>query len=152
MPAKTSAAASFPAANFEKLLSNYETGVERAVASGSRMLEQATAFAKGNVEAAFASTRIAVSGLDALTKQNGYDPVAQWSSWSAAWTRMPSAKTPADFFATQTQQVGSYCQEAMAHASRLGEAMFDLGCDVADPIAKRCTAALTDLPASWLDQ
>jgi hypothetical protein len=151
MPAK-SPAASFPAPNFEKLLADCEMHVERAVASGSRMLEQAAAFAKGNVEAAFASTRIAVSGLDALAKKNGYDPVGEWSALSSAWTQLPAAKSPVDLFAFQTQQMGSYCQQAMARASQFGEAMFDLGRDVTDPIAKRCTAAMTDLPGSWLDQ
>jgi len=151
MAIKSSAAGPVPAASIEKLISGYEDQVDQAVATGSRLIEQATAFAKGNVEAAFASTRIAVNGIDAIAQDAGRLPFGKWQDMSAFWAGMPDARSPAEFLKAQTEQASAALEQMVSAGSRFGEAMFKLGFDVAQPITKRCAAAMTDMP-TWLEQ
>ena len=118
--------------------------MEKAVVSTSRLVEQATEFARGNVQAFFASTRIATAGFEAISHE-ATTLFPKLEDLSAVWTKLGKSKSPDDLMKLQAAYLSSSIEKFMADATRLAESMMKLGQDVADPLTRRCEAAIADM-------
>lgn len=134
----------------EKMISGAEDQMEKAVVNTSRLVEQATEFTRGNVQAFFASTRIATAGFEALGHE-ATTMVPKLEDISAAWTKFGKTKSPDELLKLQSSYLSSTIEKFMADSAHMAEAMMKLGLDVADPLTRRCEAAFADMSATVIE-
>ena len=135
----------------EKVISGAEDQMEKAVVSTSRLVEQATEFARGNVQAFFASTRIATAGFEAI----GAEATALFpklEDLSTVWTKVGKSRSPDEFIKLQSSYLGSSLEKMMADTAHIVESMMKLGFDVADPLTRRCETAFADMSSAMIER
>jgi len=134
----------------EKMISDAEDRMEKAVVSTSRLVEQATEFAKGNVQAVFASTRIASAGFEAL----GQEATALFpkiEDFSTVWSKLGKSRSPDELLKMQSTYLSSTIEKFMADTTHMAESMMKLGFDVVDPLTRRCEAAFADMSSALVE-
>jgi phasin family protein len=134
----------------EKMISGAEDQMEKAVVNTSRLVEQATEFTRGNVQALFASTRIATAGLEALG-QEATTLVPKIEDLSAVWAKLGKSKSPDELLKLQSTLFSSTIEKFMSDSAHMAEAMMKLGFDVADPLTRRCEAAFADMSSTLIE-
>ena len=131
----------------EKMILDAEDHFEKAVVSGSRFVEQATEFARGNVQAVFASTRIATAGFETFG-QEAAALFPRLEDLSATWAKLGKSKSPDELLKLQSSCLSATLEKIMADTTHMAEAMMKLGLDMVDPLTRRCEAAFADMSAA----
>lgn len=136
------------ATNFENntvkaqaLFTDFNDRTKAAVEKSTKLVEEASEFAKGNVEALVESSRIAAKGLETLGQDAAEYSRKSFESATAAMKTLATVKSPADFFKLQSDFVRGAFDAYVAEASKNTEAVLKLAGDAAQPISSRFAVA-----------
>lgn len=112
-----------------------------AVEKGTRLLEEATELAKGNVEAFVASSKVAAKGIEGLGQEAADYGRKSFEEASAALKSFAEAKSPTDFFKLQGDYARAAFDSLVAESSKVSETVIKLAGEVAEPITNRYAVA-----------
>jgi phasin family protein len=108
----------------------------------TKLVGEATEFAKGNVEALVESGKIAAKGFETLGQDAADYGRRSFEHATAALKSMSAVKSPADFFKLQSDYVRASFDSMVAETSKTTEAMIKLAGDAAQPISSRVALAV----------
>jgi phasin family protein len=131
-------------AMFGEMNTRFKTAFEKSTKIGEEMTE----LAKGNVEALVSSARIAAKGGETI----GQD-VAEYSKKSfenamAVFKSFASVKSPTELFQLQSDFAKSSFDSAVAEASKLSESLLKIAGEVAQPLSSRYALAAEKIKAT----
>ncbi|HEX8644782.1 MAG TPA: phasin family protein [Allosphingosinicella sp.] len=112
-----------------------------AVERNSRLAEEMTELAKGNVEALVASTKVAAKGVETIGQEVAEMSRKSFEDASAALKGFADVKSPTDLFRLQSDFARSQFDMIVAESSKLSETMLKLAGQVAEPITGRYSVA-----------
>ena len=112
-----------------------------AVAKSSKLLEEAGAFGKGNVEALVESSKIAAKGFETMGQDAAEFGRKQFAEATAAFKTLATVKSPTEFLKLQSDFVRSSFDALVAETSRSTETVLKLAGEVAQPISNRFAVA-----------
>ncbi len=117
---------------------------ERAKASmerSQRMIEEMNDFARGNVEAMVASTKVAARGVETLGQEVAEYSRKSFEEASAALRGFAEVKSPTDFFRMQGDYARTAFDSMVAESARMSETVLKLAGEAAEPITSRYSVA-----------
>jgi len=114
-----------------------KTAIER----NTRVAEEMTDLAKGNVEALVASTKIAAKGVEKIGQEVAEYSRKSFEDASAVLKSFAEVKSATDFFKLQGDFARSAFDAAVAESARVSETVLKLAGEVAEPINSRYTVA-----------
>jgi phasin family protein len=114
-----------------------KNGVERS----TRIIEEMTDLARGNVEALVASSKVAARGVETLSQEAAEFGRKSFGEASAAIRTFAEVRSPTDFFRLQSEFAKTQFDAVVAESSKLSEAMLKLAGEVAEPITSRYSVA-----------
>ena len=117
---------------------------ERAKASmerNQRIIEEMNDFARGNVEALVASSKVAARGVETLGQEVAEYSRRSFEEASAALRSFAEVKSPTDLFRLQGEYARSAFDSMVAESSRMSETVLKLAGEVAEPITSRYSVA-----------
>jgi phasin family protein len=114
-----------------------KNGVERS----TRIVEEMTDLARGNVEAIVASSKVAARGIETLGQEAAEFSRKSFEEASATIRTFAEVRSATDFFRIQSEFAKSQFDSMVAESSKLSEAMLKLAGEVAEPITPRYSAA-----------
>ena len=114
-----------------------KTAIER----NTKVAEEMTDLAKGNVEALVASTKIAAKGVEKIGQEVAEYSRKSFEDASAAIKGFADVKSPADLFRLQGDFARTQFDSVIAESSKLSETMIKLAGDVFEPITSRYSVA-----------
>ena len=114
-----------------------KTAIER----NTRIAEEMTDLAKGNVEALVASTKVAAKGVEKIGQEVAEYNRKSFEGASAAIKSFAEVKSPTDLFRLQGEFARTQFDSMVAESSKLSETMIKLAGDVFEPITGRYSVA-----------
>ena len=114
-----------------------KTTIER----NSKVAEEMTDLAKGNVEALVASTKIAAKGVEKIGQEVAEYSRKSFEDASAAIKGFAEVKSPTDLFRLQGEFARTQFDSVIAESSKLSETMIKLAGDMFEPITSRYSVA-----------
>ncbi|MEG3180944.1 phasin family protein [Sphingomonas sp. LT1P40] len=118
------------------------------VEKNTKLVAEATEFAKGNVEALVESGKIAAKGLETIGQDAAEYSRKSFESATAALKSMSAVKSPADFFKLQSDFVRSSMDALVAESTKNTEAFMKLAGDAAQPVSSRFAVAVEKVKAA----
>lgn len=112
-----------------------------AVAKGTKLFEEATAFGKGNVEALVESSKIAAKGFETLGQDAAEYGRKSFEEAAAAFKTLATVKSPTEFLKLHSDFVRQSFDSLVAETSRSTEQVLKLAGEVAQPISNRLSLA-----------
>lgn len=112
-----------------------------AMEKGAKLVEDATAFGKDNVEAIVESSRIAAKGFESLGQDMADYSRRSFESATATLRTLSSVKSPTEFLQLQGDLMRQSFDALVAQTSRSTETMLKLAGEVAQPISNRMAVA-----------
>ncbi len=112
------------------------------VEKSTKLIGEATEFAKGNVEALVESGKIAAKGFETLGQDAADYGRRSFESATAALKSLSAVKSPADFFKLHSDYVRASFDSVVAETSKNTEAFIKLAGDAAQPISNRFAVAV----------
>ena len=109
---------------------------------GQAGLGEVGEFAKGNVEAMVASTKILASGIQEMGKGYVAEAKTAFETMTADAKDLASAKSPTEFFEKQTAILKKNFDAAVAKSSKSSEAMLKLANEAFQPLSTRMSLAM----------
>ena len=109
---------------------------------GQAGLGEVSDFAKGNVEAMVASTKILASGIQEMGKGYVAEAKTVFETMTADAKDLASAKSPTEFFEKQTAILKKNFDAAVAKSSKSSEAMLKLANEAFQPLSTRMSLAM----------
>ena len=109
---------------------------------GQAGLGEVSEFAKGNVEAMVASTKILASGMQEMGKGYATEAKTAFETMTADAKDLASAKSPTEFFEKQTAILKKNFDAAVAKSSKSSEAMLKLANEAFQPLSTRMSLAM----------
>ena len=132
-----------------ELTSKIQDAVKDAAAKAKTYAEKGQAglgevsdFAKGNVEAMVASTKILASGIQEMGKGYVAEAKTVFETMTADAKDLASAKSPTEFFEKQTAILKKNFDAAVAKSSKSSEAMLKLANEAFQPLSTRMSLAM----------
>ena len=132
-----------------EITSKIQDAVKDAAAKAKTYAEQGQAglgevsdFAKGNVEAMVASTKILASGIQEMGKGYVAEAKTVFETMTADAKDLASAKSPTEFFEKQTAILKKNFDAAVAKSSKSSEAMLKLANEAFQPLSTRMSLAM----------
>lgn len=129
----------------DKFQSAFKDASEKAKAAFEKSqaaFGDAGEFAKGNVEAVVASSKILASGLQELTKDYAAESKSAMETLTAEIKDLASAKSPSEFFEKHTALMRKQFDAAVAASSKHSEAVLKLANEAFQPISNRVSLAV----------
>lgn len=129
----------------EKTQSMFADMNEKAKAQAeksTKLVAEATEFAKGNVEAMVESGKIAAKGLEVIGQDAADYGRRSFEHATAALKNMSAVKSPTDFFKLQSDYVRASFDAMVAETSKNTEAMLKLAGEAAQPLSNRFAMAM----------
>ena len=126
----------------QALFADFNERAKAAVEKNTKLVAEATDFAKGNVEALVESSKIAAKGFEALGQDAAEYSRKSFENATATLKSLSAVKTPADFFKLQSDYVRSAFDSVVAETSKNTEAFIKLAGDAAQPISSRFAVAV----------
>ncbi len=114
-----------------------KTTIER----NTKVAEEMTDLAKGNVEALVASTKIAAKGVEKIGQEVAEYSRKSFEDASAAIKGFAEIKSPTDLFRLQGEFARTQFDSVIAESSKLSETMIKLAGDMFEPITSRYSVA-----------
>jgi len=112
-----------------------------AMEKGAQMVEELSAFNKGNLEAMVESSKIAARGLESLGQDAAAYAKTAFEQQTAAWRTLSGVKSPTEFLKVQGDLVRQSFDQLVAQGSRQTETMLKLAGEVAQPLSNRFAVA-----------
>jgi phasin family protein len=112
-----------------------------AIERNTRVAEEMTDLAKGNVEAIVASTKIAAKGVEKIGQEVADYSRKSFEDASAAIRGFAEIKSPTDLFRLQGEFARTQFDSVVAESSKLSETMIKLAGDMFEPITSRYSVA-----------
>ena len=129
------------AAKGQALFGEMNDRTKASMEKGARMLEDASAFGKGNMEALVESSKIAAKGVESMS-QNAADYARRsFEASTAAVRSLATVKSPTEFMKMQGDFMRQSFDALVAETSRSTEAMLKLAGEVAQPLSSRMAVA-----------
>ena len=136
------------ATNFENTTSNVaplfgdmNDRAKSAMEKTSKIAEEMTDFAKGNVEALVESSRIAAKGFESLGQDAAEFGRKSFETATANFKTLATVKSPTEFFKLQSDFMRQSFDSIVAEASKGTETMLKLAGDAAQPLSNRVAVA-----------
>lgn len=128
--------------SFQNTMSEMTARAKTAYQKSAEMMNEASAFAKGNVEAMVESSKILASGMQDLGRTAVADSRSEFETLTADVKNLAGVKTPTDFFQLQSAMMRKHFDKAVAMSSKNSEAMLKLYNDAFQPISNRVSLAM----------
>ena len=112
-----------------------------AMEKSTKLVEEMTDLAKGNIEAVVASSKVAARGVETLSQEAADYSRRSFEQASNAFKSFAEVKSPTEFFKLQSDFARSAFDGAVAETSKMSEAMIKLAGEVAEPISSRYAIA-----------
>ena len=132
----------------QALFGDFTGKAKAAYEKSTKLTEEATDFAKGNVEALVASGKIAVKGVETIGQEAVEYGKKNIETATAAFKTFAAAKTPTELFQAQSDYAKSSFDAAVAEASKFSETWIKLAGDVFQPLSNRYAVAADKLKAA----
>jgi phasin family protein len=126
---------------FQAVFGDVNERAKTAIERNTRVAEELTELAKGNVEAIVASTKVAAKGVETLGQEVAEFSRKSFEDASAAIKGFADVKSPTDFFRLQSDFARSQFDLVVAETSKLSETMIKLAGQAAEPITGRYSVA-----------
>ena len=123
---------------FYDLQAKAKAGLEKSQA----VLAEANEFAKGNLEAAVESSKIAAAGVQEITGTFIAESKTAFEKFSAEAKELAATKSPADFFKLHSEMTLKHFDTAVAYSSKQSEKLMKFASDVTAPLTARVSLAL----------
>jgi phasin family protein len=114
-----------------------KNGMERS----TRIIEEMTDLARGNVEAIVASSKVAARGVETLSQEAAEFGRKSFEEASATIRTFSEVRSATDFFRIQSEFAKTQFDAMVSESSKMSEAMLKLAGEVAEPITSRYSAA-----------
>lgn len=122
-------------------ISEIQTRSKAAYAKSTQSATEVTEFAKGNVEAVVASTKIFADGIQNLGRSYVKEASAACETLSADMKEMAAIKSPAELFQLQSKIVQRNLEAMVAASSKNTKAMMKLANEAFTPLSSRMNVA-----------
>jgi len=109
---------------------------------GTKLVEEFSAFGKGNVEALVESSRIAARGFESLGQDAAAFAKQSFEQSAAALRQLATVKSPTEFMKLQGDLIRQSFDQAVAQGSRQTETVLKLAGEVAQPLSNRVAVAM----------
>lgn len=113
-----------------------------AMEKGSKALEDAVEFSKGNMEAMVASARVAAKGAQDIAKYSADYGRKAIEDANATARQFAAVKSPTEFFQLQSDIAKKNLDAVVAEASKFSESYLKLLGDIVQPIQNRYAVAV----------
>ncbi|MGU3389230.1 phasin family protein [Sphingomonas sp. M1A8_2b] len=121
--------------------SEFSEQAKGAMEKSAKMVEDVTAFGKGNVEALVESSKIAAKNVEALGQEVADYAKTSFESATEAAKTLAAAKSPAEFMKLQSDYARTAFDTMIAEGSRSTERMLKMFGEFAQPISNRVAVA-----------
>jgi phasin family protein len=126
---------------FQAVFGDVNERAKTAIERNTRIAEEMTDLAKGNVEALVASTKLAAKGVEKIGQEVAEYSRKSFEDASAAIKGFAEVKSPADLFRLQGDFARTQFDSVIAESSKLSETMIKLTGDMFEPITSRYSVA-----------
>jgi phasin family protein len=131
---------------FGEFSNRFKTAFEKSTKLGEEFAD----FAKGNVEAMIASSRVAAKAGESLGQEAAEYGKKHFEAATAAFKSFATVKSPTELFQLQSDYAKSSFDSLVAEASRVSESLLKVAGDVAQPISNRYALAAEKIKATTL--
>jgi phasin family protein len=116
-----------------------------AVDKSQKLLQEASEFGKGNIEALVESSKIAARGLETLGQDAAAYAKKSFEEATTVAKTLTSVKSPTEFFKLHSDYVRSSFDALVQHSSHNAEAVLKLAGEVVQPLSNRVALAAEKL-------
>jgi phasin family protein len=116
-----------------------------AVDKSQKLLQEASEFGKGNIEALVESSKIAARGLETLGQDAAAYAKKSFEEATTVAKTLTSVKSPTEFFKLQSDYVRASFDALVQHSSHNAEAVLKLAGEVVQPLSNRVALAAEKL-------
>jgi len=113
-----------------------------AMERGTKLVEEMSAFGKGNMEALVESSRIAARGFESLGQDAATFAKQSFEQSAAALRQLATVKSPTEFMKLQGDLIRQSFDQVVAQGSRQTETVLKLAGEVAQPLSNRVAVAM----------
>jgi phasin family protein len=146
MATVTNDAAEKAQAVFGDFSNRFKTAFEKSSKTGEELVD----FAKGNVEALIASSKIAAKAGESLGQEAAEYGKKHFEAATAAFKGFASVKSPTELFQLQSEFAKASFDSMVAEASRVSETLMKVAGDVAQPLSTRYALAAEKIKTAAL--
>lgn len=146
VPPSPAEAAEKAQAMFGDATARVKTAFERSGKLGEEMVD----FAKGNVEALIASSRVAAKGAETMGQEAAEYGKKSFESAAAAVKSFATVKSPTELFTLQSDYAKASFDSLVTEASKLSEAWLKLAGEIAQPLSNRYALAAEKIKSATL--
>jgi phasin family protein len=129
---------------------DYSNRFKTAFEKSSKIGEELVDFAKGNVEAVIASSKVAAKASESLGQEAAEYGKKHFEAATTAFKSFATVKSPTELFQLQSEYAKSAFDSLFAEASRISETMMKVAGDVAQPISTRYALAAEKIKSTAL--
>jgi len=133
-------------AMFAEFTNRFKTAFEKSTKIGEEFAD----FAKGNVEAVLASSKVAAKAGETLGQEAAEYGKKHLEAATTAFKSFASVKSPTELFQLQSDYAKASFDSLVAEASRVSEALMKVAGDVAQPISNRYAIAAEKIKTAAL--
>ena len=121
-----------------------------AFAKSTKYGEEFADFAKGNVEAVIASSKVAAKAGETLGQEAAEYGRKHFEAATQAFKSFASVKSPTELFQLQSEFAKASFDSAVTEASRVSESLLKVAGDIAQPISNRYALAAEKIKSATL--
>ena len=133
-------------AAFGDFSNRFKTAFEKSSKTGEELVD----FAKGNVEALIASSKIAAKASESLGQDAAEYGKKHFEAATAAFKSFASVKSPTELFQLQSEFAKASFDSIVSEASRVSETLMKVAGDVAQPLSTRYALAAEKIKTAAL--
>lgn len=133
---------------FQTVIGDVNAQAKTAIERNTKLAEELTELAQGNVEAIVASGRVAAKGAETIGQDLAEYGRKSFEDASNALKSFAEVKSPTDFFRLQADFVRNQFDAAVAESSKLSEQVIKLAGDAAQPLTSRYSVAAERVKAA----
>lgn len=133
--------AEFSSDRVQAIFGDVNGRTQTAIDKSTKLFEEVTDFAKGNVEAIVASSRVAAKGAETLGQEAAEYGKKSFEQASATLRSFATVKSPTELFQLQSDYAKTSFDALVAESSKLSESFLKLAGDIAQPLSSRFALA-----------
>jgi phasin family protein len=134
----------------QAMLGDFSNRFTSAFAKSSKLSEEMVEFAKGNVEAMIASSKVAAKASESLGHEAAEYGKKHFEAATAAFKSFATVKSPTELFQLQSEFAKASFDSMVAEASRVSESMMKVAGEVAQPLSNRYALAAEKIKSAAL--
>jgi phasin family protein len=134
----------------QSMFGDVNTRAKSAMEKSTKLVEEMTSLAKGNVEAIVESSKLAAKGAETMGQDAAEYGRKSFESATVAFKGFASVKSPSELFQLQSDYAKSSLESAVAEASKFSETYMKLMGDVFAPITGRIQLATDKIKSAAL--